>query len=76
MELTTLGAFLRTLRHGDVNRQVPGDMTRVCGDAGVLIRVSQIIVRPWFQTGFFLRVPSFALLLDLEFSADRLVIRG
>lgn len=37
IELTTLGAFLWTVRHGLVSRLAPDEMTRVCGDDGALV---------------------------------------
>lgn len=36
-ELTTLGAFLRTVCPGVVSWQTPDDMTRVCDDVDVVI---------------------------------------
>lgn len=51
--LTALGTFLRTVRHGVVNRLVSDEMTYVCGDDSVLIRVSHGLVRKWFDMGIF-----------------------
>lgn len=53
IEVTTLRAFLRTIRFEEISRLAPYDMTRVCRDGGVFIRVAQWIVRKWFQMGMF-----------------------
>lgn len=39
VKLTKLGAILRTIRHGVINRLSTEDMTRVCVNEGVLICV-------------------------------------
>lgn len=41
-ELTTIGTFLRTVSHGVVKRLTPDDMTSVCGEGGVPIRVCKV----------------------------------
>lgn len=67
--LTTLGAFLRTVRDGVVSRLAPDDMTCVGGEGGVLIRVSQEMIRKRFEMGMYSvmcrmhRKPIFALLV-------------
>lgn len=53
MESTTLGAFLRTVRHAVVSRLIPDDLTRVCSEDGVLILDSDGIIRKWFEVGIF-----------------------
>lgn len=45
MELTIHGAFLRTVHQGVVNRLALDDMTRVCSDDDVVIRVFRESVR-------------------------------
>lgn len=42
--LTTLRAFQRTVCHEVIIRLVPVDMTDVCGEGGVHIRVAQGII--------------------------------
>lgn len=53
IELTTLGELLRMFRHGVVSQLAPGDMTRGCGEDGIPIRVSEGMVRKWFDTVIF-----------------------
>lgn len=53
MELMTLGAFLGMVRYGVVNRFETDDMICVCGTDGVLICVSQEMVRHLFAIGIF-----------------------
>lgn len=45
IELTTLCAFLRIVRHGVVSWLLADDITRVRGEGGVLIRVAQRMIR-------------------------------
>lgn len=46
----TLGAFLRTVRHRVASLLVAGDMTRVCGNDGILICVFPDMVSQLFAT--------------------------
>lgn len=51
MELTTLGAFLRTFWHGAVSVLASDDMTCIYGNDGVLDRVDDGLVWQWFAMG-------------------------
>lgn len=53
IKLTTVGAILRTVGHAVVSFLEPDDMTLVCSEDGVLIRVSQGVVQKWFDMGIF-----------------------
>lgn len=53
MALTTLGAFLETVRQGVVNPLATEYVTRVCGNYGVLIRVSHSMICQSFATRIF-----------------------
>lgn len=53
MKLTTLGVFLRMVRHGVVNMLPTEDMIRNGDSDGVLIRVSQDMIRQWFGSDIF-----------------------
>lgn len=48
-ELTTRLAFLWTVCHRVVSRLALDDMSHVCGEGGVLIRVSQDMIRKRFE---------------------------
>lgn len=48
MELTTLDAFLRTVRYGVVSRLASDDITRISGNDGVLVRVDDGMTRQSF----------------------------
>lgn len=53
MELTTLGTFVHTVRYGHLNRLPPDNVTPVCLNDIVIIRLSQVVVRRWFEMGIF-----------------------
>lgn len=53
IDLTAVVVFLRTVRHGVLSRLKPDDMTRVCGEDSVPIRVSHGMVRKWFDMDIF-----------------------
>lgn len=53
IELTTIGAFQRTVRHGADSHLAMDYTTLVCGNYGALIRVSQGMVWHWFAMSIF-----------------------
>lgn len=53
MELATLGALLRMVSYVVVNRLATEGMARIGGFDGIIISVSQGVIRQWFAMGIF-----------------------
>lgn len=53
VELATLGLFLRTVRHGVVNRFSTDDMTRICNNDSARVCVSRDWSSKWFALDTF-----------------------